>query len=180
MQTPGSYDIRPTSDRTRGALFNILMYGKPLIAGFSLQGCRALDVFAGTGSVGLEALSRGAAHVSFIEISKKNIAILCNNINSLCNGHGTTVIHGDALKPPTPVKACGLIYLDPPYGRDLWIPALTNLSNSGWMVKGAICCIELGRHEHFSIPLNFVLLEKRHYGATQIVFLIWLGESDRS
>ena len=172
LTTPDGRNTRPTSDRARCALFNLLLHGKPSAAGFRLAGARVLDAFAGTGAVGLEALSRGAAHVTFIENSPEILPILRRNIE-VCDAADVNcrVITSDIAAPPRAERACDMIFMDPPYGRALWRPAMSVLVQSGWMTEEAICCIELGRQEEFEAPSGFELLDDRHYGAARMTVL---------
>jgi 16S rRNA (guanine966-N2)-methyltransferase len=175
LETPEGNDIRPTSDRARGALFNVLAHGKPAAKGFHLQDAIVLDTFAGTGALGLEALSRGAKHASFIENAATAIAVLRANINA-CGAERESDIHqADATKPPAAGSACGLILMDPPYGKELLGPSMDALSTAGWMGAGAICCAELGKGEAFNPPGRFEILDDRCYGAARIVILFWRG-----
>ncbi len=175
LRTPEGNDIRPTSDRARGALFNVLAHGKPAATGFRLQGAIVLDAFAGTGALGLEALSRGAKHVSFIENAATSITILRANIEA-CGARQACDIHqADAANPPNAGSACSLILMDPPYGKELPGPSLAALSAAGWIAAGAICCVELGKDETFDPPHGFEQLDHRRYGAARIVILVWRG-----
>ena len=175
LRTPEGNNIRPTSDRARGALFNLLANGKPVAMGFRLQGAIVLDAFAGTGALGLEALSRGAKHASFIEKAATSITVLRANIEA-CGGRQACDIHqADAAIPPAAGSACSLILMDPPYGKELLSPSLVALSAAGWIAAGAICCVELGKGEMFDPPDGFEKLDDRRYGAARIVILIWRG-----
>jgi 16S rRNA (guanine966-N2)-methyltransferase len=175
LETPEGNDIRPTSDRARGALFNVLAHGKPAAMGFHLQDATVLDAFAGTGALGLEALSRGAKHARFIENTATSIAVLRANIDT-CGAERVSDIHqADATNPPAAGSACGLILMDPPYGKDLLSPSMDALSINGWMAGGAICCAELGKDEAFKPPCRFEILDDRRYGAARIVILVWRG-----
>ena len=171
LQIPAGKDIRPTSDRARGALFNLLTHGRPAREGFSIGGARVLDAFAGTGAVGLEALSRGAAHVTFIENTPSNRAILRTNIEACGANYDCEVLAADALAPPTSQEACDLVFMDPPYGQELWRNSVDALIESGWINGNGIFCIELGRREPFEPPSGFELLDDRNYGAARITFL---------
>lgn len=171
LASPVGRNVRPTSDRARGALFNVLRHGRPTAGGWSLQGVRVLDAFAGTGSLGLEAVSRGAAHASFLESAVESLAILRKNIADCRAQDVTTVIQGDAASPPHARGGCGLIFIDPPYGKGLAVPALMQLTERGWVDPGAVCCIELGRQDEFEAPGGFERIDDRRYGATRIVML---------
>ncbi len=172
LSAPEGRHTRPTSDRARGALFNLLLHGKPAIAGFRLAGARVLDAFAGTGAVGLEALSRGAAHATFMENAIDVLSVLRRNIGACdTTGSDSRVIASDVAEPPLTTQPCDMIFMDPPYGRELWRPAASALTQAGWMTEGAICCIELGREDTFETPPDFKILDDRRYGAARIVVL---------
>ena len=172
LTAPDGRHTRPTSDRARGALFNLLLHGKPAIAGFRLAGARVLDAFAGTGAVGLEALSRGAAHATFMENAIDVLSVLRRNIGACdTTGSDSRVIASDVAEPPLTTQPCDMIFMDPPYGRELWRPAASALTQAGWMTEGAICCIELGREDTFETPPDFKTLDDRRYGAARIVVL---------
>ena len=175
LETPEGNDIRPTSDRARGALFNVLAHGKPAATGFHLQDTTVLDAFAGTGALGLEALSRGAKHASFIENAATSIAVLRANIDACGAEQLSDIYQADATKPLAAGSACGLILMDPPYGKELLGPSMDALSTAGWMAAGAICCAELGKGEAFNPPRRFEILDDRRYGAARIVILVWRG-----
>ena len=121
---PDGAAIRPTSDRAREALFNILEHGSFAAGGSRLAEKRVLDAFAGTGALGLEALSRGAAHVSFIEQASEARKLLARNIATLGEQDRTIVLSGDATAPPRTPAPVALALLDPPYGKGLGAKAL--------------------------------------------------------
>lgn len=172
LHAPEGAGVRPTSDRAREALFNVLAHrplrddGRPILAG-----ARVIDVFAGTGAMGLEALSRGAAHATFIERDRAALAALEKNIGELNQGPHTTVLRGDALSLPPAKGAAGLAFLDPPYGQGLAEPALSELAEKGWLERGAIVIVELGKRDALTPPSLFSLLDERRYGAARFVLL---------
>lgn len=156
LTVPPGDRIRPTGDRMRQAIFNILQaYALP-------GGAVVLDAFCGSGALGLEALSRGAEKVIFMDTDvtccEKNIAAL--KINS-----GTAVLRRDVTKPGPAREAVGLVFLDPPYGQDLLAPALTALAANGWLAPEAIAVCETERDHTGDIPAGFALLDRRDYGA---------------
>ena len=165
--------MRPTSDRAREALFNILMHGHLSADGTSpLPGARVLDAFAGSGALGLEALSRGADHALFIESDAKACAAIRANAKALGETANTTVIPGDATKPPPcPSAPCGIVFLDPPYGHDLTAPALAALAARRWIGDGAICIVELAIDDGITLPPSFTLLDDRNYGKARLLIL---------
>ena len=125
--------VRPTSDRAREALFNILSHGEFAAAGIAFAEAAVLDAFAGTGAFGLEALSRGASEAVFIENDREALAALRRNIADLGETARSRVIAGDATRPPRAPIACAVAFLDPPYASGLAVPALTALAAAGWL-----------------------------------------------
>jgi 16S rRNA (guanine966-N2)-methyltransferase len=168
LAAPASQAIRPTSDRLREALFNILAhaYGDPV------SGARVLDLFAGTGALGLEALSRGAAFVLFVEDGAEARALIRENVEALGLGGVTRIFRRDATKlgPVHPLEPFTLAFLDPPYGKDLCAPALTALRNGGWVAPGALIVVEQGKDEVPATAAGFTEEDRRVYGAAQIGF----------
>ena len=175
LLAPEGRAVRPTSDRARGALFNILEHGKPAAEGLSLDGAVVVDAFAGTGALGLEALSRGAAGVTFLERSPDVVAVLQKNLAAFGKPATARVLQADATNPPPAREACTLAFLDPPYGEDLAVPALQALAARGWLRDGAICCVEIGSREPFDPPPGFEPFDDRRYGAARLVILIRRG-----
>lgn len=162
---PGSA-TRPTSDRVRQALFNRLLHA-PWAGRGAVEGVAVLDVFAGTGALGLEALSRGAATAAFIERDPGALAALRANIGQCGAQDRCRVVASDARRPP-PGRACALVLLDPPYGQGLLLPALTALAASGWIGKRALLVAELGRDEQ--APPVPVLAEWTHGAARMLAW----------
>src|SRR5262249_46638837 len=153
IAAPEGHDVRPTSDRAREALFNILEHGHFTVDGTSpLIEARVLDVFAGSGALGLEALSRGAAHLTCIRSTATARSIMCANAKALGETARVTVVQADATRPPTAAAACGLLFLDPPYRSALAAPALTALAARGWLADGAICVAEISAAEALEPP----------------------------
>jgi 16S rRNA (guanine966-N2)-methyltransferase len=170
---PEGLSVRPTSDRARGALFDMLRHGKPAGAGFRLEGARVLDAFAGTGALGLEALSRGAEHATFFEPAPAARAALKRNI-AACRAEAE-ILAVDATEPPPAATARDLALLDPPYGEGLAGPALTALTGAGWFAKDAIACVETARDDAFEVPPGFEEIDDRRHGAARLRILIWRG-----
>ncbi len=174
LAAPPGRTVRPTSDRARGALFDILVHGRHLAAGGPrLAGALVLDVFAGTGALGLEALSRGAAHAIFMERDRTALAALRANIETCREENRTTVLRVDALRPPPADRSCAIAFLDPPYGGGLAAPALVTLAARGWLAAGAICAVEVGAAERLEPPPGFAPLDERRHGAARLVLLKW-------
>jgi len=173
IEAPPGLDVRPTSDRAREALFNILIHGHLSADGTSpLAGARVLDAFAGSGALGLEALSRGAEHALFIESDLKACAAIRANAKALGETGNVTVIPGDATKPPPcPGNSCSIVFLDPPYGRDLAASALEALAARRWIAAGAVCVVELAINDGITLPSRFALLDDRKYGKARLLIL---------
>jgi 16S rRNA (guanine966-N2)-methyltransferase len=169
LQAPKSQAIRPTADRLRESLFNILAhaYGDPV------TGARALDLFAGTGALGLEALSRGAALVVFVDDSTEARGLIRSNVDALGVGGAIKIFRRDATKlgPAGPVDPFALAFLDPPYGRGLAERALASARDGGWLADGALAVVEEAADPGFRAPEGFEELERRDYDDTQFVFL---------
>jgi 16S rRNA (guanine966-N2)-methyltransferase len=170
LAAPAGADTRPTADRARQALFDMLMHS-PWAEG-AVRDAQVLDVFAGTGAMGLEALSRGAARATFIENGRPALAALRANIAACRAESLAEVIAADARTPPRG-KPCGVIFLDPPYGRALVPMALTALGATGWIAPGALIVAEVGSDE--PRPVDSPLLAEREFGAAK--FCVWRAES---
>jgi len=169
LASPRSQAIRPTADRLRESLFNILIhaYGDPI------TGARVLDLFAGTGGLGLEALSRGAAFALFVDDAAEARALLRENIAALGLGGVTRIFRRDAtrLGPAHPVEPFSLVFLDPPYGKGLGEKALVSARDGGWLAPGALVVVEEAADAAFTAPVDFEEVERRRYDDTEVVFL---------
>ena len=169
LAAPSSRDIRPTADRLRESVFNILMhaYGNPI------QDARVLDLFAGTGALGIEAVSRGAAFALFVDNGAEARALLRNNVEALGLGGVTKVYRRDAtdLGPAHPVEPFALVFLDPPYGKGLAEQALASLRDGGWLVPGALLVVEEAKAAGFVAPAGYEERERRASDDTEFVFL---------
>ncbi len=166
---PEGLAVRPTADRTREALFNILAQGR--LGGPALAGARVLDAFAGTGALGLEALSRGAAFVTFMESQAAALATLERNIRNLEEAANCEALRADVLRPPAAREPAGIVLMDPPYNQGLAEPALVALAEAGWIGPGCLAVIELMAKEPFAVPGGFELRDERKYGKARLVFL---------
>jgi 16S rRNA (guanine966-N2)-methyltransferase len=171
IAVPEGDTVRPTSDRARESLFNILEHGRWASSGSPIAGARVLDAFAGTGALGLEALSRGAAHVTFLEMAPVALAVLRGNVATLKETARVTILRGDAVAPARATEPCSLVFLDPPYGKDLAPPALKNLVNAGWVAPGAAVVLEVAAKEEFAAPAGFTIEDERRYGAARLVLM---------
>lgn len=159
--------LRPTSDRVRESIFNLLMggaYGDPI------GGARVLDLFAGTGALGLEAWSRGATHVTFVDDGAKALSLLRQNIE-LCGARGDTrLVRRDATRlTPCSGDPFGLIFLDPPYGQGLGQTALTGALAGGWIAPNGVIVVEDSRA--IAPPPGFRRLDQRRYGDTHVTIM---------
>src|SRR6201995_2781395 len=169
LASPASHDIRPTADRLRESLFNILThaYGDPITDE------RVLDLFAGTGALGIEAVSRGAKFTLFVDNGAEARALMRDNVEALGLGGVTKVYRRDAtdLGPAHPVEPFSLVFLDPPYGKGFAEKALVSLREGGWLVREALLVVEEAKAAAFKAPEGFSELERRAYDDTEFSFL---------
>jgi len=176
LKTPSDLAVRPTADRTREALFNILMSGRLSEEGNRrLPEARVLDAFAGTGALGLEALSRGAAHAVFMENYAPAIEICRANIRSLGEESHAEILACDVLHPRPAPAPCDIVFLDPPYNQGLAEKAVAALLRAGWIAAGTLVSVELMKNEPFETPPGFTELDARSYGKAKLVFLRYEG-----
>ena len=166
---PQHEGLRPTSDRVRESLFNILAHG---VEDFSLSGARVIDLFAGTGALGLEAISRGAAFCLFVDNEADARALIRNNIEAFGLTGVTRIFRRDAtdLGPAGTVPPFQLAFLDPPYEKGFGERALSALADGKWLVPGAIAVLEERANAEIALPPAFAELDRRTYGDTQILF----------
>jgi 16S rRNA (guanine966-N2)-methyltransferase len=172
LLSPKGLDIRPTSDRAREALFNILSHGD--YGGLPMDRA-VLDIFAGTGALGLEALSRGATQVCFIEQNRAAARQIEYTAADMAAADRVQVLTRDATRPGAAPDSFDLVLMDAPYRMGQSEPALSALAATGWLANGCICCIELAKKEHFQAGAGFTELDERTYGAARIVILRWDG-----
>src|SRR5438045_3020717 len=169
LAAPRSQGVRPTADRLRESLFNILMhaYGDPV------SGARVLDLFAGTGALGLEAISRGAAFALFVDDGAEARALLRQNVEALGLAAVTKIFRRDATKlgPAHPVEPFGLAFLDPPYGNGLAEKALISAREGGWLTENSIVVVEESVAAGLKPPDGYEEIERRTYDDTEFVFL---------
>ena len=177
IRLPRIEGLRPTADRVRESLFDILAHGLDW-AGF--DGARVIDVFAGTGAFGLEALSRGAERATFLDIDGAALLAIRRNAAAIGEARNVTLLRLDATRLPPPPGAagapCDLAFLDPPYESGLALPALQGLAGQRWLGPGAIAVVEVAAREPLAPPPDFHIVDERTYGAARLVFLK-LGES---
>lgn len=164
--------IRPTADRTREGLFNVLAHNGEFRSdhGPCPAGLAVLDLFAGSGALGLEALSRGAASVSFIEKAESSLKVLQHNLGKARAADRTRIIRRDALKPGRAPLAHDLVLMDPPYGQDLAAPALLAVARDGWLAAGAVIVVETDGTDPFDWPEGFTALDRRKHGRATLHF----------
>jgi 16S rRNA (guanine966-N2)-methyltransferase len=172
LSVPDGDAVRPTGERQRKALFDILAHGQFAPGGVSrLIGARVLDAFAGTGALGLEALSRGAASCLFVDQAPASRAICTANVASLGAQARARVLAADAGDPPSvpvaPMAPCDLAFFDAPYRSGLAAKALAAFAMRGWLAPGAACVVELAADEKFDMPPGFLALDERVYGQTR-------------
>ncbi len=178
IEAPAGDDIRPTADRARQAVFDLLAH-HPETAGKLLAGAVVLDAFAGTGAMGLEALSRGAAYVTFMDTAAQALSCIRVNVRNLSEGQRSTVLRGDAAKPPRAQQPATLAFLDPPYGKAWADAALEALSAKGWFADGAVVVVEHDADEELDLPPQFIQFDVRRYGRARFQFLRYLGQGSR-
>lgn len=167
LAVPRGSDIRPTTDRMRERLFSMLQHDRyPPLAGAGV-----VDLFAGTGALGLEALSRGAAWVTFVDNAPGALSCLRENISALNAGDRCKILRTDARHIGATETAADIIFMDPPYRQGLIPPTLSRLGAGGWLHDGSLVVAELASDEDMTLPMGWTLLDDRSQGAQRIVFL---------
>ncbi len=169
LAAPRTGAIRPTTDRTREAVFNVLAHRFPQ----SLDNARVLDLFAGTGALGLEAMSRGASFCMFIEDSAEGRGLIRENVEAFGLTGRTKIFRRDAtgLGEAGTVLPFGLVFADPPYGKGLGERALRSARDGGWLSPGALCVVEEAAAAAFDPGEGFSVVDERDYGDTTIRFI---------
>jgi 16S rRNA (guanine966-N2)-methyltransferase len=169
LAAPQSQAIRPTADRLRETLFNILAhaYDDPV------RDARVLDLFAGTGALGIEAASRGAGFVLLIDDGAEARALIRQNVEALGLGGVTRIFRRDASKLGAvhPLEPFSLVFLDPPYGKGLGEQAVTSARDGGWLTPDALLVVEEAIEAKFTTPHGFEELERRAQGDSELIFL---------
>jgi 16S rRNA (guanine966-N2)-methyltransferase len=168
LAVPRSNAIRPTSDRTREAVFNVIAHGHP----DKLEGARVLDLFAGTGALGLEALSRGAAQALFVEESAEGRGLIRTNVEALGLQGRTKIFRRDAtaLGEAGTIAPFDLAFADPPYGKGLAERAIAGALAGGWLKRDALVVVEEAAASPFVCPAGMELVDRRAYGDTVVTF----------
>jgi 16S rRNA (guanine966-N2)-methyltransferase len=173
LSGPKSDAIRPTSDRLRETIFNILQhsYDDPV------EGARVLDLFAGTGAMGLEALSRGAAFALFVDEGAEARSLIRENVETLGVGGATRLFRRDATRmgAAAPNAPFSLVFCDPPYGHDLAPKALRSCAEGGWLTPDALVVVEEAQGLDVALPEGFKELDRRDYGDTTVMFGRFFG-----
>ena len=166
---PGIGSIRPTSDRLRESLFNVLVHAY----GDTVEGARVLDLFAGTGALGFEALSRGAGFALLVDDGTEARGIIRENQMALGLAGFSRIFRRDATKlgPITGMAPFGLVFCDPPYRKGLGEKALASAREGGWLASDALIVLEEAADAEITLPEGFEELDRRDYGETQVRFL---------
>jgi 16S rRNA (guanine966-N2)-methyltransferase len=169
LAAPRSQSVRPTSDRLREAIFNILAhrYDDPVV------GARVLDLFAGTGALGLEAMSRGAAFALFVDDAAEARALIRQNVETLGLGGVTRIFRRDAtrLGAAHPNQPFALVFTDPPYRKGLAEASLMSLRDGGWLAPDALVVVEEAAEARFTAPKGYAEIERRRYDDTEFTLL---------
>jgi 16S rRNA (guanine966-N2)-methyltransferase len=168
IEAPKGLATRPTSDRIRQALFNVLEHGAPRV---EFEGARVLDLFAGSGALGLEALSRGARFCLFVEESAAARAAIRRNVDALGLTGITKIWRRDATKlgEAGRLEPFDVIFCDPPYSKGLGERALAEAINRGWAEQGAIAVLEECAYAGIAWPAQFEEIDRRRFGDTEII-----------
>jgi 16S rRNA (guanine966-N2)-methyltransferase len=174
LVTPRDGRVRPTSDKVRQAVFNILLH-HDFGSAFSLEGARVVDLFAGTGALGIEALSHGASFCLFVDDAAESRALIRENVEALSLTGASKIWRRDATQlGPMSAGSGGpfaLAFLDPPYRKGLVAPALASLREGGWLMDGAVVVAETAEDEDVPSPDGYERIDERTYGDTRVLFL---------
>ena len=172
LLTPKGKDVRPTSNKVRQSIFNILEHN---INWSGFGGKKVIDLFAGTGGMGFEALSRGAESVVFIDVLATALEIIQINAKKLRISRSFITVKCDVRKRLLqPIKGfcpANIVFIDPPYGKNLMASSLNSLAHQGWLEEGAICICEMEANKNLKRTAEFSFLDRRFYGNTQVYFL---------
>lgn len=162
LECPKGNAIRPTTDKVKEAMFGSLQ--------FKIPGAKVLDAFAGSGSLGIEALSRGAKHVDFVEKNSAYLRTLNSNLE-MVDMDNFSVIKGDILKCKSKLSGYNIVFLDPPYDHDLYLPVLNMVLEPGILEKGCNIVMECRRKFDLILPEEYNLVKKKDYGDISLWFL---------
>lgn len=168
LETPKNDDIRPTSDKLRGAVFNALL------SRIELEGITVLDICCGTGALGLEALSRGAGHAVFIDSARSSLDLAKKNA-AMLGAEGKFILKdaGKMGEPPSEIEPAGLFFCDPPYHKGIVPLALESLTEGGWLADSAFGVLETEKEANLILPPGFAMVQEKLYGDTKIIFVEW-------
>ncbi len=168
---PPGVITRPTMDRVRESIFNILTHATWSENVNLIEGALVLDAFAGSGALALEALSRGASFAHLFDKSVRALATVRENVWKLGEENKTKLYKVDATSPPKTRKPASLIFLDPPFGKDLATRSLKALHRAGWISQESCIVIEIASRETMELPDEFEILSHKIYGTAQVFFL---------
>ena len=167
LTVPDGTAIRPTTDRMRERVFSMLMHRRYP----DMHGARVADLFAGTGVLGLEALSRGALHTTFVENSSSSIRCINANIATLGVSGEANILRISATALPDAAEPYDFIFIDPPYNKGLVEPTLDCLLSSNWIADGGVIICELGTSDELTLPGALEMIDERKQGAQRVLFL---------
>lgn len=174
IEVPPDGHTRPTGDRIRESLFSILESGRNDLP--QLRGARVLDAFAGSGALGLEALSRGAGHTTFFDTERPAIATVRANVTALGLDERVDIRRADASRPPPAGgRPCDIVFLDPPYDSGMTVRAAEALAEAGWVARNGIVAVETRRGAAFAVPARYTLSDSRTYGDTRLILITFSG-----
>jgi 16S rRNA (guanine966-N2)-methyltransferase len=176
LAAPRGRTTRPTAARAREGLFNILAHGGfGADGGSAINGACVLDAFAGTGAFAFEALSRGAASATLLDLDENAVEAARANARALGETGSTHIFRMDAVRPRAAHGVHDLVFLDPPYGLKLGSRALLALGAKGWIEKDALVIIEIGAKEDFTLSAGFEAISERNFGAARFVLMRFCG-----
>ncbi len=170
LVAPTGTATRPTADRARQTVFDVLWHARWAGRG-AIEGARVLDAFAGSGAMGIEALSRGAAEATFLETDPAALAAIRANLRACRAEARGRALRADATAPPPAPTPYRLVFLDPPYGKGLVTASLAALERAGWIDRAAVVVAELGTGEEFACPEGYTIEDERVIGAARVVML---------
>ena len=170
LVAPSGTATRPTADRARQTVFDVLWHARWAGRGM-IEGARVLDAFAGSGAMGIEALSRGATEATFLETDPGALTAIRTNLRACRAEERGHTLRADATAPPSAPAPCGLVFLDPPYGKGLVTAALGALEGAGWIGRNAVVVAELAAGEEFACPEGYTIEDARVIGAARTVML---------
>jgi 16S rRNA (guanine966-N2)-methyltransferase len=172
LASPKHDGVRPTSDRVREAVFNILAHGSDFPP---IEGARVIDLFAGTGALGIEAVSRGARYCLFVETDTQSRALVRRNVETFGLTGVTRLYRRDAtdMGPAGTMEPFDIAFLDPPYGKGLGEKALAALAKGNWLKPGALALLEERAGSDVTLPEGYEEVDRRTWGDTDVYLLVW-------